>query len=66
MELMHRRCCGLDVHKETVVACLRLISDGQVTTAYGTVHKTTNTDLWGQLPSRRGRAEPVTMQDTLN
>src|SRR5277367_4130526 len=24
MELLHRRCCGLDVHKETVVACLRL------------------------------------------
>src|SRR5271154_6883497 len=22
MELLHRRCCGLDVHKETVVACL--------------------------------------------
>ena len=32
MELLHRRCCGLDVHKETVVACLRLVSDGQVTT----------------------------------
>jgi hypothetical protein len=27
MELLHRRCCGLDVHKETVVACLRLVSD---------------------------------------
>src|SRR5258708_16523023 len=25
MELLHRRCCSLDVHKETVVACLRLI-----------------------------------------
>jgi len=24
MELMYRRCCGLDVHKETVVACLPL------------------------------------------
>ena len=32
MELLHRRCCGLDVHKETVVACLRLVSDGKVTT----------------------------------
>ncbi len=30
MELLHRRCCGLDVHKETVVACLRLVSDGAV------------------------------------
>jgi transposase len=24
MELLNRRCCRLDVHKETVVACLRL------------------------------------------
>jgi len=32
MELLYRRCCGLDVHKETVVACLRIVSDGQVTT----------------------------------
>ncbi len=24
MERVHERCCGLDVHKETVVACLRL------------------------------------------
>jgi transposase len=23
MEVLHRRCCGLDVHKEQVVACLR-------------------------------------------
>jgi transposase len=25
MELVHRRCAGLDVHKDTVVACLRLV-----------------------------------------
>lgn len=24
MEVMHARCCGIDVHKELVVACLRL------------------------------------------
>lgn len=24
MEVMHPRCCGIDVHKETLVACLRL------------------------------------------
>src|SRR5262244_743111 len=24
MEVLHPRCCGLDVHKETVVACVRL------------------------------------------
>jgi len=29
MEVLHPRCCGLDVHKETVVACLRLVIDGK-------------------------------------
>jgi transposase len=41
MELLHRRCCGLDVHKETVVACLRLVSDGQVTTEVRSFQTTT-------------------------
>ena len=41
MELLHRRCCGLDVHKETVVACLRLVSDSQVTTEVRTFQTTT-------------------------
>ena len=31
MEVIHRRCSGLDVHKETVVACVRLVSDGKIT-----------------------------------
>lgn len=26
MELLHKRCAGLDVHKDTVVACIRLVS----------------------------------------
>jgi transposase len=43
MELLHRRCCGLDVHKETVVACLRLVSDGKVTTVR--TFQTTTADL---------------------
>src|SRR5215831_17577880 len=41
MELLHRRCCGLDVHKETVVACLRLVSDGKVRTEVRTFQTTT-------------------------
>jgi len=40
MELLHRRCCGLDVHKETVVACLRLVSDGKVMTEVRTFQTT--------------------------
>lgn len=30
METLHARCAGLDVHKETVVACLRVVEDGSV------------------------------------
>jgi hypothetical protein len=41
MDLLHRRCCGLDVHKETVVACLRLVSEGKVTTEVQTFQTTT-------------------------
>ena len=41
IELLHRRCCGLDVHKEMVVACLRLVSDGKVTTEVRTFQTTT-------------------------
>ena len=41
MEVLHRRCCGLDVHKETVVACLRLVSNGKVTTEVRTFQTTT-------------------------
>jgi transposase len=28
MDVIHRRCAGLDVHKETVVACVRIAGDG--------------------------------------
>ena len=31
MEVIHRRCSGLDVHKETVVACVRLVLDDKIT-----------------------------------
>jgi hypothetical protein len=43
MELLHRRCCGLDVHKETVVACLRLAADGKVTTEVSPLRSLTRT-----------------------
>ena len=29
MQVLYPRCCALDVHKETVVACLRLVMDGK-------------------------------------
>ncbi len=27
MEVIHKRCCGLDVHKKVIVACLRILKD---------------------------------------
>jgi hypothetical protein len=30
MQVLYPRCCALDVHKATVVACLRLLIDGKV------------------------------------
>lgn len=41
MEVLYRRCCGLDVHKETVVACLRLVSGGKVNIEVRTFETTT-------------------------
>ncbi len=53
MELLHRRCCGLDVHKETVVACLRLVSDGKVTTEVRTFQTTKRLHACGNGGDRR-------------
>lgn len=41
MQVLHPRCCGLDVHKDTVVACLRIVSNGNVTTDVRTFQTTT-------------------------
>ena len=35
MQVVHHRCCGLDVHKKTVVACV-LTAKGKQTRAFGT------------------------------
>ena len=42
MEVIHRRCSGLDVHKETVVACVRLALDGEITREVRTFETTTS------------------------
>jgi transposase len=41
MELVHQRCAGLDVHKETVVAAIRLAIEGKVITEAKTFATTT-------------------------
>jgi transposase len=30
MDVMHERVAGLDVHKETIVACVRIMTGGKV------------------------------------
>ena len=42
MEVIHPRCAGLDVHKETVVGCVRLALDGKVTREVRTFETTTS------------------------
>jgi transposase len=41
MELLHPHCAGLDIHKETVVACIRHLRRGKVTTEIRTFKTTT-------------------------
>ena len=41
MEVQHPHCCGLDVHKETVVACVRLVIDGKTVKEVRTFSTTT-------------------------
>jgi transposase len=42
MEVIHPRCSGLDVHKETVVACVRLVLDGKITREVRSFETTTS------------------------
>ncbi len=42
MELLHPRCAGLDVHKDTVVACVRLAADNKYTMHLETFSTTTD------------------------
>ncbi len=44
MEVLHPHCAGLDVHKDTVVACVRHMGDGAVKREVRTF-KTTTKDL---------------------
>ena len=41
MEVLHAYCAGLDVHKDSVVACVRHMVDGKVTTGVKTFKTTT-------------------------
>jgi transposase len=41
MEVLHAHCAGLDVHKDSVVACVRHMADSKVTTVVKTFKTTT-------------------------
>ena len=41
MDLLHPRCAGLDVHKKTVVACVRLVEGNEVQRSVRTFGTTT-------------------------
>jgi transposase len=41
MQVLYPRCAGLDVHKDTVVACVRLVGEGPATTEVRTFATTT-------------------------
>jgi transposase len=41
VELMYKRCAGLDVHQRTVVACARTVEDGKLTEEVRTFETTT-------------------------
>ncbi|MFP5276126.1 MAG: IS110 family transposase [Acidobacteriota bacterium] len=41
MEVLHAHCAGLDIHKDTVVVCIRHMADGKVTTAVRTFNTAT-------------------------
>ena len=42
MDLLHRRCAGLDVHKDTVVACARIVEPDRTDKDIGTFATTTS------------------------
>lgn len=41
MEVLHVHCAGLDIHKDSVVACVRHMVEGKVTTQVKTFKTTT-------------------------
>src|SRR6516162_10920150 len=41
MQVLYPRCCAVDVHKRTAVACLRIAEDSKVTTEVRTFDTTT-------------------------
>jgi transposase len=48
MEVVHAHCAGVDVHKDSVTACVRHMVDGQIRTEVRTL-KTTTREQSGEV-----------------
>ena len=64
MEVLHPICAGLDVHKETVVACVRHMSGGKVTTEVRTFATTTGALLELSAWLGAGQVTHIAMEAT--
>jgi transposase len=59
MQTLHRCCAGLDVHKDTVVACVRWLDDRDRAHAEVQTFGTTTPDLLGLLEWLQSRHVPI-------
>jgi transposase len=64
MEVLHPQCCGLDVHKETVAACLRLVVNGKVVKEVRTFATTTASLMELSEWLRQNKCTHVAMEAT--
>ncbi len=64
MEVVHPICAGLDVHKETVVACVRHMSGGKVKTEVRTFATTTGALLELSAWLGAGQVTHIAMEAT--
>ncbi len=64
-DMVYRRCCGLDVHKDTIAACVRWIEDGGESRKESRVFGTTTREL-GNLATwmEQHRVRQVAMEST--
>src|SRR5262245_23100078 len=69
MEVIHERCAGLDVHKETVVGCVRVSERGEVHHEVRSSVRSTRIAIWMNSPpgpisfSSQGRLTRPSPQD---
>jgi hypothetical protein len=63
MEVIHERCAGLDVHKGTVVGCLRVRERGQVRGGRGDVHYLPGPFRFQESPDHFNRAIDPSRRD---